>query len=94
MEAPDGSPKYKAAQDVAVEGLYRTCSRRGGISALPETLGVCVFMRDMGHVGVYIGNGEVVEAMGHAYGVVKTKLAGRAGPTGGGIPDWISYEEI
>ena len=90
--SPDGSPKYKAAQDVAVEGLYRTCSRRGGISALPETLGVCVFMRDMGHVGVYIGNGEVVEAMGHAYGVVKTKVAGR-GWAYWGMPEWISYDD-
>ena len=30
-----------------------------------------------GHVGVYIGNGEVIEARGHEYGVVKTKLARR-----------------
>ena len=89
-ESPDGSPKYKMAQDVAVEGLYKKCSRKGDISTLPETPGVCVFMRDMGHVGVYIGNGEVVEAMGHAYGVVKTKVAGR-GWAYWGMPDWISY---
>lgn len=91
-DTPDGSPKYNAAQDVAVEGLYRTCSRRGGISTLPDTPGVCVFMANMGHVGVYIGNGEVVEAMGHAYGVVKTKVAGR-GWAYWGMPEWISYDE-
>lgn len=91
-DTPDGSPKYNAAQDVAVEGLYRTCHRRGGISTLPETPGVCVFMANMGHVGVYIGNGEVVEAMGHAYGVVKTKVAGR-GWAYWGMPEWISYED-
>ena len=90
-DTPDGSPKYNAAQDVAVEGLYRTCHRRGGISTLPETPGVCVFMANMGHVGVYIGNGEVVEAMGHAVGVVKTKLAGR-GWDYWGMPEWIEYE--
>ena len=89
-ESPDGLPRYNAAQDVAVEGLYKKCSRKGSITTLPETPGVCVFMRDMGHVGVYIGNGEVVEAMGHAYGVVKTKLAGR-GWAYWGMPDWISY---
>ena len=89
-DSPDGSPKYNAAQDVAVEGLYRTCHRRGGISTLPETPGVCVFMANMGHVGVYIGNGEVVEAMGHAYGVVKTKVAGR-GWAYWGMPEWIDY---
>ena len=76
-ESPDSLPRYNAAQDVAVEGLYKKCSRKGELSTLPETPGVCVFMANMGHVGVYIGNGVVVEAMGHAYGVVKTKLAGR-----------------
>jgi hypothetical protein len=30
-----------------------------------------------GHIGVYVGKGEVIEAMGTAYGVVKTKVAGR-----------------
>lgn len=89
-DSPDGSPKYNGAQDVAVEGLYRTCSRKGDISTLPETPGVCVFMANMGHVGVYIGGGEVVEAMGHAVGVVKTKLAGR-GWDYWGMPEWIEY---
>ena len=89
-DSPDGYPKYNAAQDVAVEGLYRKCIRKGDISTLPETPGVCVFMANMGHVGVYIGNGEVVEAMGHAYGVVKTKLNGR-GWAYWGMPEWIEY---
>ena len=30
-----------------------------------------------GHVGVYIGGGEAIESRGTAYGVVKTKVAGR-----------------
>lgn len=30
-----------------------------------------------GHVGVYIGNGYVIEAMGTRYGVVKTRVASR-----------------
>ena len=89
---PDGAPEYNAAQDVAVEGLYGKCSRKGSITTLPDTPGVCVFMANMGHVGVYIGNGEVVEAMGHAYGVVKTKVAGR-GWAYWGMPEWISYDE-
>ena len=89
-DSPDSLPKYSTAQDVAVEGLYGKCSRKGDISDIPETPGVCVFMRDMSHVGVYIGNGEVVEAMGHAYGVVKTKLVGRSWAYWG-MPDWIDY---
>ena len=89
-DSPDGEPKYCGAQDVAVDGLYRKCSRKGGITTMPDTPGVCVFMANMGHVGVYIGNGEVVEAMGHAYGVVKTKVAGR-GWAYWGMPEWIEY---
>ena len=89
-DSPDGEPKYCGAQDVAVEGLYRKCSRKGSITTLPEIPGICVFMANMGHVGVYIGNGEAVEAMGHAYGVVKTKVAGR-GWAYWGMPEWIDY---
>ena len=91
-DTPDGSPKYNASQDVAVEGLYKKCSQRGNIGSIPETPGVCVFMQSLGHVGVYIGGGEVVEAMGHAYGVVKTRLAGR-GWACWGMPGWIDYGE-
>ena len=87
---PDGSPKYVGAQDVAVEGLYAQCTQRGAITSLPEKPGVCVFMAGLGHVGVYIGNGEVVEAMNHANGVVKTKLKGR-GWAYWGMPEWIEY---
>ena len=91
-DTPESYPKYVGAQDVAVEGLYAQCTKRGAITSLPETPGVCVFMANMGHVGVYIGNGEVVEAMNHANGVVKTKLKGR-GWAYWGMPEWISYDD-
>ncbi len=91
-DTPDSEPIYKAAQDVAVSGLYLTCKEHGSIDTMPDLPGVCVFMQNMGHVGVYIGNGEVIEAMGHAYGVVKSKLAGR-GWALWGKPRWISYTD-
>lgn len=37
--------------------------------------GVAVWRQ--GHIGVYIGNGEIIEARGSAYGVVRTKVAQR-----------------
>ena len=89
---PTAVPVYNAAQDVNAAGLYARCSRRGSLSTMPEKPGVCVFMSGLDHVGVYIGGGWVIEARGHAYGVVKTKLAAR-GWTLWGMPDWISYEE-
>lgn len=90
-DTPDSEPIYKAAQDVAVSGLYMVCTESGSIGTMPDIPGVCVFMRDMSHVGVYIGDGYVVEATGHARGVVKTKLAGRGWGLWG-KPRWISYE--
>lgn len=42
---------------------------------MPDTPGLAVWKA--GHIGIYIGNGEVVEAMGTKYGVVKTQLEGR-----------------
>lgn len=86
---PTSAPVYNAAQDAAVSGLYAQCSKRGGISSMPDIPGTCVFLP--GHVGVYIGNGYVIEARGHAYGVVQTKLSGR-GWVNWGQPDWITYD--
>lgn len=88
-ETPTSAPRYNASQDVAVSGLLSQCSQKGAISTMPDQPGVCVFMD--GHVGVYIGDGYVIEARGHAYGVVKTKLSGR-GWTKWGKPDWLTYD--
>lgn len=88
---PTSEPKYNASQDVAVGGLYNQCSQKGNISTMPDQPGVCVFMSNMSHVGVYIGDGYVIEARGHAYGVVRTKLSGR-GWGKWGKPSWLSYD--
>lgn len=87
----DSVPMYNSCQDVTAAGLYSACSETGAIASLPEEKGVCVFMKDLSHVGVYIGGGEVVEAAGHAKGVVKSRLAQR-GWAYWGKPRWISYE--
>lgn len=89
-DTADSEPIYVGSQDVAVGGLYDQCGSKGPISTMPDTPGVCVFMAGMGHVGVYIGGGYVVEAMGHAYGVVRTQLSGR-GWGFWGKPAWIDY---
>ena len=90
-DTPDSEPIYKASQDVAVSGLFMACPENGSIDTMPNIPGVCVFMRNMSHVGVYIGDGYVVEASGHAMGVVETKLAERGWGLWG-TPRWINYE--
>lgn len=84
----DNTPTYNGAQDVSANGMRDRCTKKGVISTIPEVAGTLVFMD--GHMGVYIGNGEVIEARGHAYGVVKTKLSGR-GWTSWGYCPWIEY---
>ena len=61
--------------DVGADGMYYNAGRKGSIEAMPDTPGLAVWKS--GHIGVYIGNGEVIEAMDTRYGVVKTKLQGR-----------------
>lgn len=84
-------PKYNSAQDVSATGMLNKCVEKGVIGSMPDIPGVLVFMT--GHVGVYIGNGYVIEARGHNYGVVKTKLAGRGWKNWGKCP-WITYETV
>ena len=85
----DTTPTYNPAQDLSANGMYNACKSRGYINTMPDVAGVLVFMS--GHVGVYIGNGEVIEAMNFNRGVVKTKLAGRGWQRWGKCP-FISYE--
>ena len=61
--------------DIGANEMFYNATRRGGIETMPDTPGLAVWKS--GHIGVYIGNGEVVEAMGTKYGVVKTQLEGR-----------------
>lgn len=90
-DTPTSAPVYNSSQDVSVGGLFKQCSKTGSISTIPDQPGVCVFMSNMSHVGVYIGDGCVIEARGHAYGVVKTKLSSR-GWGKWGKPSWLTYD--
>jgi len=82
------SVRYNAAQDVSANGMLGKCKEKGAIADIPELPGVLVFLD--GHVGIYLGGGEVVEARGFAYGVVKTKLKERPWKSWGKCP-WIDY---
>ena len=84
------SPQYRAAQDISADGMLARCEERGDMSSMPELPGVLVFSPQ--HVGVYIGNGYVIEARGHSYGVVKTQLPSRWWKNWGKCP-WIEYIE-
>lgn len=85
----DLTPAYNETQDISAN-MMRDISAGDVIDTIPDVPGVLVFYN--GHVGVYIGGGEVIEARGHKYGVVKTKLKDRPWKYWGKHPD-IVYEE-
>ena len=91
----DGStavPKYNAAQDVSANGMLSRCVEHGNIGKLPEIPGVLVFMD--GHVGIYEGNGYVIECtVSCGGGVVRTALHSRPWVHWGKCP-WITYEKM
>ena len=88
-DVQDDTPEYNKIQDISANDIKELCGF-GKMENLPETPGVLLFYN--GHMGVYIGSGQVIEARGRRYGVVKTKLAERPWKSWGYCP-WITYEE-
>lgn len=74
MKAAD-IPLVSGSNSQWLKTLY---SERGKIEDMPRDK-VCLVFRDdggkMGHVGVYIGDGTVVHARGHDFGVVQQELS-------------------
>ena len=86
----DNNPAYKSAQDKSANGMHTACKTKGEMETMPEIPGLLVFFDK--HVGVYIGNGEVIEARSRRHGVYKSKLAERPWTSWGYCP-FITYEE-
>ncbi len=58
--------------DVTANEMFEAATVKGTIDTIPEVPGLAVWQD--GHIGIYIGNGEVIEAMGTEQGIVKTTL--------------------
>ena len=72
--------------DVGANAMYYAATESGPISTIPEVPGLAVWRE--GHIGIYVGNGEVIEARGTSTGVVRTKLAER------GFTHWLKIPYI
>ena len=77
--------------DIGANQMYHSATESGTIDTMPDIPGLAVWHD--GHIGVYIGSGQVVEAMGTKYGVVKTELTGRGWTHWLKIP-YINYDGI
>lgn len=81
-DTPTSAPKYNASQDLGANGLYNKANKKGKIASFDKVNGRLVFKGSdfkKTHVGVYV-DGYVIEAKGHAYGVVKTKFNAKSWP--------------
>jgi hypothetical protein len=84
--------KSGGCPDASADGMFRHCKNQGmawgGMDSLPEEPGIAV--RSAGHVGVYVGGGEVVEWRGFAYGCVITQVKKRPWTHWYRLP-WVEY---
>lgn len=90
--AKNGMPDYGADQ------MYQSAKDAGtlnvdygSLGTMPEIPGLMLWKE--GHVGVYIGNGYVIEAMGTKKGVVKTELESRGWKGWCKLP-YLDYLEV
>ena len=94
------SVRRELKQNVAsasANGLYGQCKTHGPIATMPRRPGVAVFRNDgskasprMGHVGVYAGNGKVVESAGVTKGVIVGGIS--KSWTDWGMFDFVDYD--
>jgi hypothetical protein len=70
----NGEMKYIASTDVSADGMFNKATEKSTIDSIPEIAGLCVWKK--GHIGIYIGNGQVIESHGTKYGVIQTPLKG------------------
>lgn len=79
--------------DRSADGMFSYCKGLGmdwgAIGSMPDEIGLAV--RFAGHVGVYVGYGEVVEWRGFNYGCVITRLSARPWTHWYRLP-WTDYD--
>lgn len=64
--------------DISANAMFENASEKGTIDTIPEIPGLAVWHE--GHIGIYIGNGEVIQAANTNVGVIRTPI-GQSGWT-------------
>lgn len=87
--ADTGEIDYRAhgLPDVDAGGMYNLAEIKGSIGTMPDVPGLAVYIMGK-HIGIYVGNGEVIHAMDTEHGVVKSKL------TDGSWTHWLQVPGV
>lgn len=92
----DGEIKYKRDNipDVSAKGMYKACTVTGKVAdSIPDIPGVLVFNTSLSHVGVYDGNGVILEAQNFKHSMQENPLSARRNTfTLWGLCPFIIYE--
>ncbi len=76
--------------DIGADTMYENAAEKGTIDTIPEIPGLAVWHE--GHIGVYIGDGEVVQAANTRDGVIRSRLEDTAWTHWLKVP-YIEYRE-
>ena len=91
---PMNGAVYNSKYDYSANGMMEKATDKGDISTMPDVAGIIVWKDN--HVGIYEGwvNGRqsVIEARGHSYGVVRTRLDERGWKKWFRCP-WFDYSD-
>jgi len=85
--ASNGHPDHGAKTTLS------KCKVKGDVSTMPEIPGLAVWTKTGGHIGLYVGNGEVIELRGFSYGCKRSKLSERSFTTWGLYP-YVQYPDV
>lgn len=72
--------------DKGAKQALNACKVKGKIDTIPEIPGLAVWTKTGGHIGLYVGNGEVIELRGYGKNIQWNKLRDRAFTTWGLYP--------
>lgn len=74
FDAETGTIEYgtNGMPDIGSDAMYANAEESGTIDTIPEIPGLAVWHE--GHIGIYIGNGQVIHASGTKVGVIQTPI--------------------
>ena len=72
--------------DIGADTMYENATEKGTIDTLPETPGLALWHE--GHIGIYIGNGQVIHAANTNDGVIISDVSGS------GFTHWLKIPYI